>query len=121
VGSGGQRAEGLARGAAGPAACGAGPRKASRCSAAQEGNGPTELGRCGAQGRKLSWAGAEERKASGQLGQRGGEAEWAKSKGKKTKRKFISFQFFPKQFKIQFQLNSKSDFKPSNTKYYATA
>ena len=42
--------------------------------------------------------------------------------GKGEEGKFIFFfSIFPKKFKMQFQHNLKSDFKPNNTKFYATA
>ena len=45
-----------------------------------------------------------------------------RNRGKRKKFKFFLFLiFFQSKFKMKFQLNSKSDFKPINTKYYAIA
>ena len=67
-----------------------------------------------------------ERKRSRPAGERKGHGRKsglrAKTAERERKEKEIYFfSIFPKQFKIQFQLNSKSDFKSSNTKYCATA
>ena len=60
----------------------------------------------------VCWAGVEE---SGRKKPRGPKAREEK------KKEIYFFSIFPKQFKIQFQLKSKSDFKSSNTKYCAIA
>ena len=44
-----------------------------------------------------------------------------RGKRKKCKFFFLFLIFFQSKFKMKFQLNSKSDFKPINTKYYAIA
>jgi len=83
-----------------------------------------KLGLCGVQGRKaeLGWLGWRRgKKGQWPTGPAGGRSRVGQKQGKEKKKEIYFFSIFPKQFKIQFQLNSKSDFKPSNTKYYAIA
>ena len=108
MGSGGQRAEGLARGAAGPAACGAGP---APCWAA-------------AARRDLAGRLLQERNEAGWWGKKWPRAEaglWAKTE--KGERKFIFFLFliFPKQVQNGISTQFETRLQPSNTEYYATA
>jgi len=126
VGPAGQRRRGT-RGSAEAARRAAGPAKLGRRLAALGRAMRKWENRLGLALRKKGrWASAraerkgEQRPGKGN-GPRGKKIEQARNKGRR-KNLFFSFSnFFQSKFKMKSQLNSKSDFKPSNTKNYATS
>ena len=87
----------------------------------QHAAGLAKLGPCGAQGRKTELGWRRGKKGQRPTGPVEGRSRVGQKQGKEKKKEIYFFSIFPKQIqKYNFQLNSKSDFKPSNTKHYAT-
>ena len=71
-------------------------------------NRPAErMGR--AEGDGLAWR-------KGEAGPCGSRPTWAENREGEERNSFSFFQFFQSNFKMQIQINLKSNFKPSNTK-----